>query len=157
MTSSPAPWNLSWTPPAWSAVSPGRDCGLFAGYAAAYMTRGFDDLPWSVVAAYMASVLPAGFAPTPTPFQLLEWHEWLRVSGDVPGSRYTEGMPKAQFSCRNNFFRNVTRDAFAANGSCMAKLCGLLEGRLDEDLAGVGVSLILYTTGQHALQTCLPL
>jgi hypothetical protein len=133
-------WDLSWVPPEWTSLTFGRDCGLFANYAAEYMTRGQDGVPYSAVMEYMASIIPPDFSPRPTDFQLLEWHEWMRLKGDVPGTKYTEGMPKAQFSCRNQFFKNLTRNAFAANASCTNELCGILESRLDEDLAGIGVS-----------------
>ena len=134
------PWKLSWDPPAWNTLSFGRDCDLFANYAAEYMTRGSDGLPYAVVMPYFASIIPKDFSPRPNDFQLLEWHEHMRLKGDVPGNWMTDGMPKAQFSCRNTFFKNVTRTAFAANASCTNNLCGILESRLDQDLTGVGVS-----------------
>jgi hypothetical protein len=136
-------WNLTWAPPAWNELNFGADCGLFAAYAAEYMTKGPQELPYRVVMDYMGSILPNNLSPTPTPFQMLEWHEHLRIQGTVRATWYTEGMPRPQFECRNFFFQNITREAFAANGSCTTELCGLLESRLDEDLAGIGVSSIL--------------
>jgi hypothetical protein len=132
-------WNLTWTPPAWGELNFGADCRLFAAYAAEYMTKGSQGLPYRAAMDYMASILPRDLSPMPTPFQILEWHELMRAQGAVRGSWYTEGMPQPQFECRNLFFQNVTREAFAANESCTLELCGLLESRIDEELAGIGV------------------
>ena len=128
--------NISWTPPPTETLLFGAQCALLAVYidqlAQSAFARPFEG-PYAVVTDYLRSILPSGFKPAPSTWQLLEWHEALR-----PVAR-NEQIDKIE----TDFIARAL--AVAETAGCYPAICALLEAssQLDADLAGVGV-LVSY-------------
>lgn len=117
--------NLSWTPPPWSTLNFTRDCDAYAKYVVAYARDGgFGGPSLSVVEEYFRSALPAGFAPQPSQWQILEWYDKLSYN-------WTSDL--------NIGNANLTETWFAGMDVCHDQLCALIGFQGNADLAGIGV------------------